>query len=123
MAEKKHSPDFELRDAPSEPKDEPGGGYPQDSWSARQPEIVLELAKAFEKLIKENIQKPMEELVQKIRPAPSPLERILMDDRLFERAKALGMFGGDIRQKLIELELKLMELEIRIEKLEGKGNG
>ena len=53
----------------------------------------VELIKTFGDIIAEKIERPFQELIQRVQPAPSPFERILMDDKLFERAKALGMFG------------------------------
>jgi len=73
----------------------------------------VELIKTFGEIIKENVQKPMEELVQRVQPAPSPFERILMDDKLFERAKALGMFSGGIQQpQAVTPEVKRLEVEV-----------
>lgn len=75
------------------------------------------LIKTFGEIIRENVQKPMEELVQRVQPAPSPFEKILMDDKLFERAKALGMFGGAVHQQPQSMTPELKRLDMEIEKI------
>jgi len=81
------------------------------SWSP------VELIKTFGEMIRENVQKPMEELVQRVQPSPSPFERILMDDKLFERAKNLGMFGGPVQQQPQSVTPELKRLDLEIEKI------
>lgn len=81
---------------------------PQQTQSNWNP---VEMIKVFADLVKDNVQKPLEELVERMQPQPSPFERILMDDRLFERAKALGMFGGG------EVARTDPQIQLEIEKL------
>ena len=84
----------------------------------------VELIKTFGDIIAEKIEKPFQELIQRVQPAPSPFERILMDDKLFERAKALGMFSGGVQTEqktppevLVEVEKLRTEREMAIEKM------
>jgi len=88
-------------------------GQPQ-SQSSFNP---VELIKTFGELIRDNVQKPMEELVQRVQPRPSALEQILMDDKLFERAKALGMFGGPVQQQPQSVTPELKKLDLEIERI------
>jgi len=76
----------------------------------------VELIKTFGELIKENVQRPLEELVQKTQPTPSPFERILMDDKLFNRAKELGMFGGGLIQQQIPADIQIEIERLRTER-------
>jgi len=71
----------------------------------------VDLIKTFADLIKDNVQKPLEELVQNLQPQPSAFERLIMDDRYFERLKSLGLFGGS------NIQAAPPELQIEIEKL------
>ena len=82
----------------------------------------IALVKTFAEVIRDNVQKPLEEVVQRIQPQPSALEQILLDDKLFERAKALGMFGGGQQQTpspdvLLEIEKLRTEREMKLEEL------
>jgi len=98
------------------------------SSQPRQPQWnPVELIKTFADLIKENVQKPMEELVQKVQPRPSALEQILLDDKLFERAKALGLFsGGQTQQTSPEIQLEIEKLrterEMKLEEMRQQHN-
>ena len=80
----------------------------------QQPQVQynpVDLIKTFADLIRENVQKPMEELVRRVQPQPSTLEKILLDDKLFERFKSLGLFGGGQPQQASP------EIQLEIEKL------
>ena len=95
---------------------------PQQPQASYNP---IELIKVFGEMIRENVQKPLEEVVKRVQPRPSALEQILMDDKLFERAKALGLFGGggggqqspeiqlQIEKLRQERDLKLKEMEMQ----------
>jgi hypothetical protein len=87
---------------------------------------AVQLLKAFGEIMRENVQKPLEEAISRIQPQPSVFEQILLDDRLFQRAKELGLFGGhpqgleseaalrlqkEIEQLKTEREMKLAELK------------
>jgi len=80
-----------------------------------------EILKVFMDLVAEGVRRPVEELVKQIQPQPSALEQILLDDRLFNRAKELGFFtrpqnaGG---RSDIDLEIERGERELQIKKLE-----
>jgi len=72
----------------------------------------VELIKTFAEFVKDNVKKPLEEVAQKIQPQPSAFEAILMDDKLFERAKGLGMFGGGQQQATsAEVQIELAKLK------------
>jgi len=96
----------------------------------QQPQVdAVKLVEIFKDLVKENVQRPIEEVVKRIQPQPSVLERILMDDKLFDRLKNLGLFGGgqpqqtsaDIQLEIEKLktdrEMKLKELDMKLEEM------
>ena len=92
---------------------------PQQQQSSFDP---IALVKTFAEVIRDNVQKPLEEVVQRIQPQPSALEQILLDDRLFERAKTLGMFGGGQPQQtnpeiMLEIEKLRTERETKLEEM------
>jgi hypothetical protein len=74
----------------------------------------IELVKTFAEFVKDNVKRPLEEVAQKIQPQPSALEAILMDDKLFERAKSLGMFGGG------QAHATPPDVQIELAKLKGE---
>jgi ribosomal protein L37AE/L43A len=83
----------------------------------------IALVKTFAEVIRDNVQKPLEEVVQRIQPQPSALEQILLDDKLFERAKTLGMFGGGQSQGtspeiMLEIEKLRTERELKMREME-----
>lgn len=99
----------------------------QKSQTERSPVYnPVDLIKTFSEVVKENIKEPIQELVQRVQPQPSALEQLLLDDKLFERAKALGLFGGGTREVNPEIELKIEELrtqrEIELEKMRQEHN-
>lgn len=80
------------------------------------------LIKTFAEVMQTNVQKPLEEAIQRLQPQPSAIEQILMDDKLFERAKALGMFGGGQPQQtnpeiLLEIEKLRTERDMKLEEM------
>jgi len=95
-----------------------------------------EILKVFMDLVAEGVRRPVEELVKQIQPQPSALEQILLDDRLFNRAKELGFFtrpqnaGGrsdiDLEIEKLrgerELQIKKLELEMQKAMLEHQAN-
>lgn len=83
----------------------------------------ITLVKTFAEVIRDNVQKPMEELVQRVQPQSSALEQLLLDDKLFERAKTLGMFGGGQPQTtnpelMLEIEKLRTERETALKQME-----
>jgi len=89
-------------------------GFEMASKAQQQPAVQassVELLKLFAEIVRDNVKRPLEELVEKVQPQPSALEQILMNDKLFERAKALGLFGGG------EAKGRPADLEIEIERL------
>lgn len=72
-------------------------------------------------LIRDSVQKPLQEMAERTQPQPSAFEQILLDDRLFNRAKELGVFGGHsgVPRSDIDLEIERLrgERELQIEKL------
>ncbi len=83
----------------------------------------IALVKTFAEVIRDNVQKPLEEVVERIQPQPSALEQLLLDDKLFERAKTLGMFGGGGGQPqqsdiLLEIEKLRTERDLKIQEME-----
>jgi hypothetical protein len=89
-------------------------------------EMAVQFIKALGEMVREDVRKPLEEAVAKIQPQPSALEQILMDDKLFERAKELGLFGGRPQEGLTteaalrlqkEIEQLKTERDVKIEEL------
>lgn len=80
---------------------------PQDSTI----NLLLELQRAQAEMFN----KRLEELVQNLQPYPSPIERILTDEKLFERAKAL--FGGHSYAPDPELEKLKLEYQKALENI------
>jgi hypothetical protein len=83
----------------------------------------IALVKTFAEVIRDNVQKPLEEVVQRIQPQPSALEQILLDDKLYERAKTLGFFGGGQPQQsnpeiMFEIEKLRTERELKMKEME-----
>ena len=60
--------------------------------------------------------KPLQDLAEKVQPHPSPLEMILLNDKLFERAKSLGLFGGTQQQSSTNPEISLEIEKLRTER-------
>jgi hypothetical protein len=99
-------------------------GFEMASRAQQQPAQAssVELLKLFAEIVRDNVKRPLEELVEKVQPQPSALEQILMNDKLFERAKALGLFGGGQAQgRPADLELEIEKLrterDLKIEEL------
>ena len=70
----------------------------------------------------EKLEKMVEKLAEKLRPQPSALEQILLNDTLYERARELGLFGGKGGASKSEIDLEIEKLrterELQIKKLE-----
>jgi len=81
-----------------------------------------EILKVFMDLVSEGVRRPVEELVKQIQPQPSALEQILLDDRLFNRAKELGFFTRPQNTGRSDIDLEIEKLrgerELQIKKLE-----
>jgi len=73
--------------------------------------------------LKEDFRKAMEEIAAKVQPQPSWLEQILTDDKLFQRAKELGLFGHPPQQQqvppevMVEIEKLRQQTQLEIEKI------
>jgi len=68
---------------------------------------------AVKDLVSAGIVEPLKRSIEEIRPQPSVFERILLDDKLYARAKDLGMFGGKAEATLPpETQIKLKEMEL-----------
>ena len=90
-----------------------------DPW--KPVELVMDL-------VKNSVTEPLEKMAERLQPQPSPFEAILMNDRLFTRARELGIFGkhdtgatrGDIDLKIEELrgerQLSMKKLELEMQK-------
>jgi len=89
---------------------------------SRESNDAIELMKIFKDLITDSVQRPLEEAIKQVQPQPSAFEQILLDDRLFVRAKELGMFGGSggASKGSIDLEIERLrgERELTSKKLE-----
>ena len=75
----------------------------QDQWKPM--EMIMGL-------VKDSVKEPLEKMSERMVPQPSAFEQILMDDRLFNRAKDLGIFGGrrEAGTGTSEMDLKIEEL-------------
>jgi len=98
-----------------------------------QPSVTYDPVKLIETMAtvwSQRLEKPLQEIVERLQPQPSPFERILMDPDLFERAKALGWFSMrppekqtppevalEIEKFKTERDIKLKELELQIERM------
>jgi len=74
-------------------------------------------------LIAESVRKPLVDAIRQLQPQPSVFEQILLDDRLFNRARELGLFGrsdGGAGRSEVDLEIERLrgERELQIKKLE-----
>jgi len=86
---------------------------------------IVGLLQTFGQLMstwRDDLKKAMEELVERVRPQPSVFERILMDEKLYERAKELGMFGHPTKAEtppevLFEIERLRTARDMAIEKM------
>ena len=73
----------------------------------------IKLVETMTTLVAQQIQKPLEELVERLEPQPSPFERILMDDRLFQRAREIGLFSP----RREETPTTPPEIQLEVEKI------
>jgi len=72
---------------------------------------------AVKDLVSAGIVEPLKRSIEEIRPQPSVFERILLDDKLYARAKDLGMFGGKAEPTLPpDTQIKLKEMELQQER-------
>ncbi|GAH29410.1 unnamed protein product, partial [marine sediment metagenome] len=75
----------------------------QDPWKGV--EVVMDI-------VKETVKQPIKEMTERLQPQPGFFESLLMSPELFERAKALGIFGGRPSggAGTSEMDLKIEEL-------------
>lgn len=83
---------------------------------------AIQLLSVFANLIKDNVQAPFKELVEKLQPQPGLFEQILTNPDLFNNARNMGLFGGQTQpptppEVLVQLEKFRADTQMGLEKL------
>jgi len=96
--------------------------------ASKSSESLTEVLKIMKEMVYEPIKKTLDDLSKKMQPQPSPLEMILMDDRLYQRAKELGLFGGKQTPQvsdpkiMLEIEKLRSETQLKLKQMEHQLN-